>query len=66
MTEVMDRTAGQEEWERRIVGIIWRVWLRAEESDDGRWRKGGGNECDTPELIAGGWEGKGRESGKVV
>jgi len=23
---------------------------------------GGGNECDTPELIAGGWE----ESGKVV
>jgi hypothetical protein len=40
MAEVMDRTAGQEEWKRRIVGIIWRVWLRAEESDDGRWRKG--------------------------
>ena len=26
----------------------------------GRWKKGwfgGGNECDTPELIAGGWVG---------
>jgi hypothetical protein len=53
----MDRTAGQEEWKRTIVRTIWRSWLRAEESDDGRWRIGwlvGGNECDTPELIAGG------------
>jgi hypothetical protein len=40
LAEVMDKIAGQEEWKRTIVRSIWRGWLRVEESDDGRWKKG--------------------------